>query len=61
MRQQSHNKCVEVTHWLKKHACILRQFLIFPGGLKSSCFAVEAKSMGVNLPPCYFKSDVDTF
>ena len=31
MRQQSYNKCVEVTHWLKKHVCILRQFSIFPG------------------------------
>ena len=31
MRQQSHNKCVEVTHWLKKHVCILRGFFIFPG------------------------------
>ena len=31
MHQQSHNKCVEVTHWLKKYVCILRQFLIFPG------------------------------
>ena len=31
MCQQSHNKCIEVTHWLKKHVCILREFLIFPG------------------------------
>ena len=52
MHQQSHNKCVEVTHWLKKHVCILRKFSIFPGGFKSYRFAVEAGSMGVKLPPC---------
>ena len=45
-------KCVDVTHWLKKHVCILRQFSIFPGGLKSCPFVVEAESMDVNLPPC---------
>ena len=32
MCQQSHNKCVDVTHWLKKHVCIVRQFSNFPGG-----------------------------
>ena len=47
MCQQSHNKCVDVTHWFKKHICncIVRQkfvlFLIFPGrGMKSCHFAV---------------------
>ena len=34
--------------------CILRQFSIFPGGLKPCRFAVEAESMGINLPPCYY-------
>ena len=47
MRQQSVNKCVEVTHCLKKHVCILREFSIFPGGLKCYRFAVEAGSMSV--------------
>ena len=54
MDQQSHKKCVDVTHWLKIHVCLLRQFSIFPGGLKPCRFAVEAESMGVNLPPCYY-------
>ena len=45
MRQQFHNKCVEVNHWLKKHVCILREFLIFLGGFKCFRFAVEAGSM----------------
>ena len=52
MHQQSHKKCVEATHWLKKHVCVLREFSIFPGGFKSYCFAIEAGSMGVKLLPC---------
>ena len=52
MHQQPHNKCVEVTHWLKNHVCILSEFSIFPGGFKSYRFAVEAGSMDVKLPPC---------
>ena len=45
MHQQSHNKCVELTHWLKKHVCILCEFLIFLGGFKSCSFAIEVGSM----------------
>ena len=56
MRQPSHNKCAEVTHWLKKHVCILREFSIFPGRFKSNRFVVEVGSMGVKLPPCYLRA-----
>ena len=31
MHQQSHIKCAEVTHWLKKHVYILWEFSIFLG------------------------------
>ena len=51
MHHQSHDKHVEVSHWLKKHVYILREFSIFPGGLKSCQFAIEAELMGLNLPP----------
>ena len=66
MHQQYDNKCAEVTHWFKKHICILWEFLIiFPGDSNLYCFALEAGfSLAlscVNLAPCYFKSDMNTF
>ena len=50
MHQQSLNKCVEVTHWLKN--MFVLEFSIFLGGFKCYRFAVEVGSMGVKLPLC---------
>ena len=45
MRQQSHKKFVEVSHWLKKTCLYFVGVFDFSGGFKSRRFAVEAGSI----------------
>ena len=49
MCQQSHNKCIEVTHWLKKHVCILREFL--------TRYCTKLPNLEME-PKCLMKNDV---
>ena len=64
MHWQSHNKCAEVTHWLKKHVYILWEFSIFPEDSNHTVLLQKGdpgSTSCINLPPCFFKSDMNTF